>query len=252
MQILLIGEEPLTLKLLNFLLTEEAYKVWPVTSVSDGLAVARREGIDLVVLDAKAPPTGRGPLFQQLRAFEPLLPIVVIAGGASRDDRIRALRDGADDYIAKPFDPAEVAARVYALARRTSEILAPELQTRLCIGPICLDVRGQALINLTTGTTAHLTRMEVQLMHVLMRTAGHVQTHDQVIADAWGGDYEGSSNQLEVYIHRLRRHLRDLGADPHFIRTLAGGSYEVVLQDPERVMLVQQQGRPQQQIGDAW
>jgi len=231
MQILLVGEDPLTLKLLNFLLTEEGHTVYPSPTVGAGLKVTRGEAIDLVVLDVKVPPGGRSTLFRQLREFKPTLPIMVIAAAATREDQMHALQDGADDYLARPFNPAEVVARVYALARRTLETLAPELQTRLCVGPICLDVRGQTLINTTTARTAHLTGMEVQLLHVLLRNAGRVQVHDRLIVDAWGGDYDGSSNQLEVYIYRLRRHLGQLQVDPDFIHTLPGGNYEVVVQD---------------------
>jgi len=138
------------------------------------------------------------------------------------------LVSGADDYMTKPFDPAEVAARVYALARRTLETRAPELQTRLCVGHACLDVRTQSLIDTDSNREVSLTKMEAQLLHVLMRNAGQVLPHDRLITEAWGNDYEGSSNQLEVYIHRLRTKLRQVAKDSDLIHTVPGGSYEMV------------------------
>ena len=105
---------------------------------------------------------------------------------------------------------------------------APELQTRLCVGRVCLDVRTQSLIDTESNREVALTKMEAQLLHVLMRNAGQVLPHDRLITEAWGTDYEGSSNQLEVYIHRLRTKLRQIAKESDLIRTVPGGSYEMV------------------------
>jgi DNA-binding response OmpR family regulator len=116
---------------------------------------------------------------------------------------------------------------VHALARRTHQAWAPSLQTRLCVGGACLDVPNQRLEVQGAGRVIPLTKMEAQLLHVLLRNAGRVVARDQLITEAWGADYEGSSNQLEVYVHRLRRKLRDALGEEEVIRTVPGGSYEV-------------------------
>jgi DNA-binding response OmpR family regulator len=130
--------------------------------------------------------------------------------------------------MTKPFDPAEVVARVHSLIRRTQPTLAPELQTMLCVGNLCLDAPQQSVVVANSDCKLELTKMEAQLLHVLMRNAGHVVTHERLISEAWGNDYEGSSNQLEVYVHRLRSKLRTLVPNAELIRTIQGRGYEFV------------------------
>jgi len=161
------------------------------------------------------------------------MPILIVSALAAKADKLAALDGGADDYLTKPFDPAEVVARVHSLARRTQAVLAPELQTRLCIGPICLDVRHQRVELRPSGKQLPLTYMEAQLLHVLMRNAGQVVTHERLIAEAWGSSYAGSSNQLEVYVHRLRRKLRREVGALEVIRTAPGSGYEIPAHMPQ-------------------
>jgi DNA-binding response OmpR family regulator len=113
------------------------------------------------------------------------------------------------------------------LIRRTQPTMAPELQTRLCVGGVCLDVRAQRVVNEKSGKSVALTRMEAQLLHVLMRNAGRVVDHANLIAEAWGSNYEGSSNQLEVYVHRLRTKLRKELDGQDLILTVPGSGYEI-------------------------
>ena len=214
--------------MLGFLLRSEGYTVQTVTTIAAGLDVLLRDEVDLLVLDLMLPDGSGLQVCRQLRAAGRTLPIMVVSALGSQADKLGALESGADDYLTKPFDPAEILARVLALARRTQEVRAPELQTRLCVGSICLDMPNQSVVLNTTGKTLPLTKMEAQLLHVLMRNAGQVVSHDRLISEAWGSDYEGSSNQLEVYVHRLRRKLRQELDGQELIRTVPGGSYEVV------------------------
>lgn len=113
--------------------------------------------------------------------------------------------------------------------RRMSEwTLAPQLQTMLCVGKVCLDAPKQLVVVGDAQCNLELTKMEAQLLHVLMRNAGHVVSHERLISEAWGTDYEGSSNQLEVYIHRLRNKLRKGLPYMELIKTIQGSGYEFV------------------------
>ena len=201
MQLLIIEDNPSTLKMLAFLLRNEGYNVHPVPNASAGLEVLRNEPVDLIVLDVMLPDQSGLAVCRQLRDEGITVPILVISALGRRDDKLAALAEGADDYMTKPFDPSEVIARVHSLIRRTQPTLAPQLQTMLCVGDLCLDALNQSMVvkGKTPDQAVELTKMESQLLHVLMRNANNVVTHERLISEAWGTDYEGSSNQLEVY-----------------------------------------------------
>jgi DNA-binding response OmpR family regulator len=99
---------------------------------------------------------------------------------------------------------------------------------------ICLDVRNQMMRAEGADRATELTKMEAQLLHVLMRNAGQVVSHNRLISEAWGNDYDAGSNQLEVYVHRLRSKLRHLWPASDLIRTIQGRGYEF-LNGEERV-----------------
>ena len=226
-EVLVIEDNPSTLKMLNFLLQQEGYTVHTAATMAAGMAVLQREPVDLLVIDVMLPDGNGLQVCRRLRAEGALMPILVISALGTQLDKVGAFEGGADDYMTKPFDPSEVVARVHALARRTHQAWAPALQTRLCVGVACLDVAKQCIEVEGADHIIPLTKMEAQLLHVLLRNAGHVVARDQLITEAWGADYEGSSNQLEVYVHRLRRKLRVALGAAEVIRTVPGGSYEV-------------------------
>jgi DNA-binding response OmpR family regulator len=228
MQLLVVEDNPSTLKMLAFLLRNEGYTVYAVPTAGEGVAILRNEPIDLLVLDVMLPDGNGLQICRQIRNEGFSLPILVISALARRDDKLAALDEGADDYMTKPFDPSEVVARVHSLIRRTQPTMAPQLQTMLCVGDVCLDALNQSLLITTTQNTVELTKMEAQLLHVLMRNAGEVVSHERLISEAWGTDYEGSSNQLEVYVHRLRNKLRKEVPDVELIKTIQGSGYEFV------------------------
>jgi DNA-binding response OmpR family regulator len=228
MLLLIIEDNPSTLKMLAFLLANEGHEVRTAATAASGIEILRQEPVDLVVLDVMLPDSNGLQICRQIRHEGMRLPILVISALGGRTDKLNALDGGADDYMTKPFDPAEVVARVHSLARRTQPTLAPQLQTRLCVGEVCLDTQSQAVVLVESGREVPLTKMEAQLLHVLMRNAGQVVSHERLISEAWGANYDGSSNQLEVYVHRLRNKLRKELGNRELIRTVPGSGYEIV------------------------
>jgi DNA-binding response OmpR family regulator len=230
MQLLIVEDNPSTLKMLAFLLKNEGYTVHAVSNANTGLEMLRNEPIDLLVLDVMLPDKSGLQICKELREEGITIPILVISALGRRDDKLAALDGGADDYMTKPFDPSEVVARVHSLIRRTQPTLAPQLQTMLCVGEVCLDALNQSMIisGKNPSQPVELTKMESQLLHVLMRNAGSVVSHERLISEAWGTDYEGSSNQLEVYVHRLRNKLRKEMPGVELIKTIQGSGYEFV------------------------
>ncbi len=211
MQLLVVEDNPPTLKLLAFMLQNEGYTVHAASNGISALELLKNELIDLIILDLMLPDMSGIDICRHIRKEGFSLPVLVLSALDTRATKVEALNQGADDYMTKPFDPTEVIARVHSLIRRTQPTLAPQLQTMLCMRGVCLDVRNQTLNTDDPKDVIELTRMETQLLHVMMRNAGHVVSQTRLITEAWGNEYEASSNQLEVYVHRLRSKLPDAG-----------------------------------------
>ena len=125
---------------------------------------------------------------------------------------------GADDYLAKPFEPSELLARVRAVLRRAEAFTFGEPQNQLSVDGFRLDPVNNT-VTLPNGRAVELTPIEFRLLHCLMRNNGRVMTHEQLLSTVWGYDYEGYSNQVAVYIRRLRSKLEPNPDDPHYITT---------------------------------
>ena len=122
------------------------------------MELLRNEPIDLVVLDVMLPDASGLQVCRQIRDEGLGVPILVISALDRRDDKLAALSEGADDYMTKPFDPSEVVARVHSLIRRTQPTMAPQLQTMLCVGSICLDALNQSVVVGEDGRPSSLPR----------------------------------------------------------------------------------------------
>ena len=179
----------------------------------------------MIVLDVMMPDVDGLEVCRRLRAQGDRTPILMLTARDAVSDRIDGLDAGADDYLVKPFDVGELAARVRALLRRASAELDGE---RLSFGELELDAdRHGAKFG---DQVAELTRTEYQLLELLMLNARRVLPHSLIYERVWGYDFGPSSNALRVYIGYLRRKLADLGA-PDLIQNVRGVGY--VLRDAE-------------------
>ena len=132
---------------------------------------------------------------------------------------------GADDFVAKPFDPTELLARVGAVLRRARPTGAVgESQPVLRLGEVELDA-ARLKVRTGPGRESDLTPTETKLLHCLMRNAGRVLTRDALISQVWDYDYDGNNNTVDVYIRRLRQKVEPDPNDPRYIRTVRGAGY---------------------------
>jgi DNA-binding response OmpR family regulator len=147
--------------------------------------------------------------------------MIVLSGFGKDRDRVVALEAGADDYMAKPFSPEELVARVKALLRRVE--WTPKPETHLRVRELELDMpRRQATIR---GIRLHLTPIEYGILVKLMRNAGQVIDHDELLRSVWGDQYRGDFSVLRVNISRLRQKLEENPRRPAYIVTAPGQGY---------------------------
>lgn len=217
----MVEDEPRLRDLLARNLIREGYDVEAVGDGYEGFERARTAAHDLLVLDVMLPTMSGLEISMRLRRQKVALPILMLTARDAVDDRVAGLDAGADDYLVKPFAFPELAARVRALLRRKGDDAA---SSALRVADLVLDrmkreaVRGTRRIELTAR--------EFSLLEYLMKNAGRVVTRDQILNAVWPGDYEGSSNVVDTYVHYLREKLEHRGSTP-LIRTVRGVGYSM-------------------------
>jgi two-component system alkaline phosphatase synthesis response regulator PhoP len=221
--VMIVEDEPNIAALVGAYLERAGYRTLTVRSGEEALAELRRHPISLVVLDVGLPGIDG---FEVCRRIGGALPVIMLTAHDEEADRVAGLEVGADDYMAKPFSPRELTARVKAVLRRT-EHLGPGagmngLQDVLTLGPVTL--RRSAREVQVDGQEVELTRREFDLLEYLARHAGQVVTRDQLLQTVWGFIAPGETRTVEVHIAQLRKKL----GHPDLIRTVRGLGYKAV------------------------
>ena len=214
MRVLLVEDDPQLGDGLAMGMRQSGFAVdWLKDGVSADIAL-KSEQFDLIVLDLGLPRLSGMELLRRLRDRQQTLPVLILTARDAVADRIAGLDAGADDYLIKPIDLDELAARLRALTRRSAGRAAP----KLIHGPLELDLAThQALLS---GRVIDLGAREIAILHALLENAGHVMTRTQLESSIYGWSDEPDSNAVEVHIHHLRR---KLGAE--LIKTLRGVGY---------------------------
>jgi two-component system OmpR family response regulator/two-component system response regulator QseB len=214
MRILLVEDDRLLGDAIEAGLGQAGFVVdWVQDGVAAELAL-RGATPDAVVLDLGLPRLSGLEVLRRMRAGGSRVPGLILTARDAIDDRVQGLDAGADDYLVKPFDLAELAARLRALIRRAAGTAAPQLVIgRIALDPAAREVR-------LDGEPVELGAREFALLHALMLHAGRVQTREQLTERLYGWGEEIESNAIDVHMHHLRR---KLGADA--FRTVRGVGY---------------------------
>lgn len=218
--ILVVEDDTQMADALTSLLAQAGYRSFIAQSAGDALASLSNDAPDLILLDLRLPDMDGLSLLSRVRTASQL-PLIVVSGAGSDRDRVMSLENGADDYIAKPFSSAELVARVRALMRRVE--WGPATDARVTVGRLELDIpRRRASIR---GRKIHLTPIEYNLLHALMRNAGHTVRYNELLRSVWGDSYSGDFSVLRVNISRLRQKIEEDKHAPSCIVTVAGEGY---------------------------
>lgn len=191
-------------------LEKAGYLVEHVTSGREALAAITARPPDLLVLDLMLPHVGGLDICRAVRsqAQTAALPIIMLTARAEESERIVGLELGADDYMAKPFSPNELVARVRALLRRAHREAAPTA-ARITYGTIVVDPEQHTVT--VDGAQATLTAKEFLLLSYLLSHRGRVLSRDTLLTDVWGYKYTGGTRTVDVHVRRLREKLPPLG-----------------------------------------
>lgn len=222
MRILVIEDDSTVADYVVSGLRESGHTVDHAGDGREGLMMATTEDYDAIVADRMLPGVDGLTIVRTLRASDNLTPILVLSALGEVDDRVKGLKAGADDYLAKPFAFSELLARLEALQRRGQPESAPV--TRLEVGDLTMDLLSR---NVSRGGSAiDLQPREFRLLEYLMRHAGQVVTRTMLLEAVWDYHFDPQTNVIDVHISRLRAKI-DKGFHQPLLHTVRGAGYKL-------------------------
>jgi two-component system response regulator RegX3 len=223
-RILIIDDDPLHAKLLSFIINDAGYEA---SILGDRRAVnhcLQQNTIDLILLDLSLPFGSGLGLCAQLRREYSDIPIILMSERVGTADMIRGFNQGADDYVTRPYEPAELLARAQAVLRRYRHVERHSFGTLVKVGETSLDL-GRLCFTAASGNSVVVTPTEMRILECLMRSANTVISRERLIVETWGYESDSADNRVDVYIRRLRRKIEIHPKDRNLIRTVRGIGY---------------------------
>lgn len=221
--ILAVDDDPRILKLMRMVLEKDGYQVVTASSGEQAIQMVADHPPALVLLDIAMPGMDGFVACQRIREFSQV-PIIVVTGKGSENDKVRGFEAGADDYVTKPFSPRELSARVRAVIRRSIGA-SMTAEPAFSVGELVVDFAANKVT--LGGREVVLTGTEHRLLVYLARNAGRILTPDQILENVWGEEYLGETRLLRVAIGRLRQKLGDDADEPRYIVTRPGIGYSM-------------------------
>jgi DNA-binding response OmpR family regulator len=222
-KILIVDDDHKIVELVQLYLEKDGYEVLAAYDGVEALQVARRRKPDLIVLDVLLPGLDGLDVCRILRA-ESKVPIIMLTAKTTEEDRLVGLELGADDYVAKPFSPRELLARVRAVLRRAGESVpdgAPEIR----LGGLVIDRRGHEVR--MRDRLVSLTPTEFRLLEVLAEQPGRAFTRLELLDRVFGYDFEGFERNVDVHVKNLRKKIELDPGHPTTIQTVYGVGYKL-------------------------
>jgi two-component system, OmpR family, response regulator CpxR len=234
-QLLIIDDDRALVNLLKRFLEAENYHVDAAYDHDAGLAAALTNTHELIILDVMLPGGSGFELLKALR-HQSTVPVLLLTARGEAVDRILGLEIGADDYLAKPFDPRELVARIRAVLRRTREAASgagrSDHDEVLKVGEIELSLGSR---NVTCGNKpVELTSVEFNVLELLLRNAGSVVTREQIAEVALGRPLNAFDRSVDVHVSRLRKKLGGFPGTEDLIRPIRGIGYFLAAATPEK------------------
>ncbi|MDO6386755.1 two-component system response regulator CreB [Uliginosibacterium sp. 31-12] len=221
--ILLVEDEPAIADTLAWALRSEGFEPCHVATGGEALARLAQGGIAVAVLDVGLPDLSGFELCRRIRAQDAALPVMFLTARSEEIDRVLGFEIGADDYVAKPFSPREVVARLRVMLRRSGALAAPAQ----AVPGLQLDEAGARILH--AGHPLPLTRYEYLLLRHLLKQPGRVFSRDQLLDAVWGAGSESTDRTVDTHIKTLRAKLRAVAPELDPILTHRGMGYSLAL-----------------------
>jgi DNA-binding response OmpR family regulator len=221
MKILVVDDDPDIVRLLKYFLEAKGRQVQTASTGAEALELFKREPPDLVILDVMLPGMDGWTVLQKIRESSQV-PVLMLTGKDAPADKAKGLLSGADDYIAKPFDLAELEARIVAVMRRYKPSARPAL---IRVGDLEIDDSVKHVK--VKGRTVSLSPKEYELLKLLASEPGRVFSHQEIIAAVWQNKPFITSSDVTKYIYLLREKLEDDPENPRYILTVRGFGYKL-------------------------
>lgn len=221
--LLLVEDDPQLRSLLTSTFESQHYNVFAVSTGREALITAREQQPNILILDLGLPDIEGQELIKRFRVWT-ALPIIILSARNQEQDIVLALNNGADDYITKPFNKAELLARIQALLRRIAQ-LPNGIEKLFIVDNLKIELTKRLVF--IGDKEIHLTPIEFNLLSVLVRHAGFVVTHRQLLEKIWGDAYLEHSHYLRIYMRQLRQKIEIDPARPHYLLTEAGIGYRL-------------------------
>jgi two-component system KDP operon response regulator KdpE len=225
--VLVVEDEAQMRTYVRIALESNGYQMLEAPTATEGIRQARAHAPDLVLLDLGLPDADGSTVTRRIREYS-RVPILVISARGNEESKVKALDEGANDYLTKPFGAAELMARIRVALRNVSARDAPSV---VRLGEdVEIDLERRS-VTLRTGDSAgeevHLTPMEFKLLASLVRNVGNVQTHHQLLEEVWGPGHDNQMQYLRVYMTQLRHKLEREPARPRYLLTETGIGYRL-------------------------
>jgi two-component system KDP operon response regulator KdpE len=220
LKVLVCDDEPQILRALRVILREAGFEVIPATGAQEALDSAAVRAPDAAIVDLVLPDGDGVEVCRSLREWTEM-PIVVLSVVGEETEKVRALNAGADDYVTKPFGASELIARLNAALRRA----APRDRAEPVLAADGLELDLTAHEVRRDGDPVHLTPIEFDLLHTMMRNRRRLMTHRALLTEVWGPAYAGDTQTLRVHVANLRRKIEPDPGAPRYITTDAGVGY---------------------------
>ena len=204
-------------------LKNQGYQVWKASNGKEGLEIVAQEEIHLAILDIMMPVMDGVTMLMKLREQNHEFPVIMLSAKSEEVDKIMGLNMGADDYVTKPFGMGELMARMRVCLRRAGN---KEGEPILTCGGLQLNLLEHRVV--VEGREVKLTPTEYELLKVMLKYAGRVLTHKQLLKAVWGNEYDTDTHYIRIYMRQLRRKIEPDPAQPKYLITEAGIGYRLL------------------------
>jgi DNA-binding response OmpR family regulator len=222
--VLVVDDEPRIIKFLNLKLKASGYDVLTASNGLEAVGQVRTQEPDLLVLDVVMPGMDGFEVLKQIRTFSPV-PVIILSAKEANVDKIKGLHLGADDYLAKPFNPDELMARIEAVRRRLAPAEDRKVVDMIRLGHVTIHLKNHIVT--VDGKEIQLTRIEWLLLSELARNAGKLMLYGELLSRVWGPEYRDDVQILRTWVSRLRHKIEKGSEGPPLIHTVPKTGYMI-------------------------